>query len=253
MLHELDPKDKRIPHLLAQDRIGNLTIKGELEVARPGEIRVFIDDPANPRGLLVTNYWVKLYAQDEGALAELLLAIADKPELRFGAVPARVRDYVARHWEITWENPCWLYYVEPGALREELIRHEIKPLRPEDAALVNECWEHHDEETIGYVRWRIETGPSCAIFEGESRSQRPVSWALTHGDGAMGMMFTLPEARRRGYGLSITVALAREILKRGKIPFLYTLHSNVPAQQMIEHVGFARWGDYRYFGARRRG
>lgn len=253
MPHEIDPNDERIPHLLGQDRVGNLTIQGELEAGRPGEIRVFLDEPTDPRGLLITNYWVKLHARDEPALAALLLAIRDKPEVRFGAVAAWIRDYVARGWEITWESPCWLYYLEPSSLREELIRHEIRPLRLEDAALVNECWEHHDEETIGYVRWRIETGPSCAIFAEESRSPRPLSWALTHGDGAMGMMFTLPEARRRGYGLSITVALAREILRRGRPPFLYTLHSNLPAQRLIERVGLTRWGDYRFFGARRRG
>lgn len=138
--------------------IGSLTIAGELEAAVPGEMELFIDDPASPRGLLITNYWVKL-------CAELLLALAGQGEFRFGAVAAWIRDHIARRWEITWENPCWLYYVEPDSLREELIPHEMKPLRLEEAPLVNECWEHHDEGTICDVRWRIESGPSCATFE----------------------------------------------------------------------------------------
>jgi 8-oxo-dGTP diphosphatase len=246
-------QDERIPRLLAHDQIGCLTIAGELETARPGEIKLFIDDPERPRGLLIRNYWVKLCAEDESAVAELLRALPGQEEFRFGAVAAWIRDRIARDWEITWENPCWLYYLEPDSLREELVQHEVSPLRPEDAPLVNRCWEHEDEETLGYVRWRIESGPSCAIFTGEGRSRRPLSWVLTHRDGAMGMMFTLPEARRRGYGRSVTIALAREILRRGRIPFLYTFHSNLPAQRMVEKLGFARWGDYRYFDARRRG
>jgi len=252
MPHKIDPEDERIRRLLERDPIGNLTIKGELEAAKgsEGEIEVYIDDPRSPKGVLVTDYWVKIHAQDEAALAELLQAITWE-EARFGGVVRWIRDYLIGigGWELTWENPCWLYYLEPGDLREELIRHEIRPLRPEDAELVNEHWEFGSAESVEYVRWRIEAGPSCAIFKGD----RPVSWALTHGDGQMGLMFTLPEARGKGYGLSVTVALAREILARGRIPFLYTLHDNLPAQRLAERAGFRRWGDYRWLGARRRG
>jgi 8-oxo-dGTP diphosphatase len=249
MPYEVDPEDERIHQLLERDRIGNLTIKGELEVAEKDEIEVYIDDSQSPKGLLITDYWVKIYVQDEGALAKLLPAIAQKEEARFGGVAAWIRDYLVQDWEITWENPCWLYYLKAEDLREELIRHEIRSLRPEDAELVNEHWEFGSAESLGYVRWRIEAGPSCAIFD----QDKPVSWALTHGDGQMGMMFTLPEARHKGYGLSITVALAKEILARGKIPFLYTLHDNLLAQRLAERAGFRRWDDYRWFRARRRG
>ena len=249
MPYEVDPEDERIHRLLERDRIGNLTIKGELEVAEEDEIEVYIDDPQSPGGLLVTDYWVKIYSQDEDALVELLPAIAQKEEAHFGGVAAWIRDYLVQEWEVTWENPCWLYYLEPGDLREELIRHEIRPLRPEDAELVNEHWEFGDAESIWYVKWRIEAGPSCAIFDRD----RPVSWALTHSDGQMGMMFTLPEARGKGLALSITAALARKILAQGKIPFLYTLHDNLPAQRLAERAGFRRWGDYRWLGTRRRG
>ncbi len=247
MLYEIDRKDERISLLLEQDRMGNLIIRGELEGANPEEFKVYIDNSEKPKGLLLADFFIKIYAQDEEALSRLLPVLADKREVLFGGVAAWIRDYIAGGWEITWENRCWLYYLEGKKLDRELIRHEVESLKREHAELVNEHWEFGDADSLPYVEWRIEAGPSCAIFEGDE----PVSWALTHGDSQMGLMFTFPQARRRGYGLSITVALAEKLLDEGKTPFLYTMQDNLPAQRLAERAGFRKWGDYRFFGARK--
>jgi len=248
MPHEIRPDDPRCAELLARDHVGNLTIVGELEHAEPEEVRVYLDEPHDPAGLLVEgSQWVKLYAADEAALERLLPAVEQRRVVRFGGVVAGTAGQISRTYEVLSEHPAYLYYLEEQNLPRSLLAHEVAPLRPEHAALVNEHWSYGDAES--YVRWRITAAPSAAIYE----DQQPVSWALTQYDGQMAMMYTVPGARRKGYGMSVTLALARMVLDSGRVPFLYIEHGNEAAQQHVRRMGFARWGDYRWFEARKQG
>ena len=245
MPHEISPDDPRCATLLARDRIGNLTIAGELEHAEPEELRVFLDRADDPGGLLVEgSQWVKLHARDPQTLDQLLELLRARGEVRFGGVAAWARDQLARTHEIVSEHTAYLYHLPATALRPELIRHPVAALRPEHAALVNQHWSYGDAES--YVRWRITAGPSAAIYD---RQDRPLSWALTQYDGQMAMMYTLPEARRLGHGMSVTAALARTLLEQHRVPFLYIEHPNTAAQQHVQRLGFERWGDYRWLEA----
>lgn len=248
MPHQIHPDDPRCAELLSRDRVGNLTIAGELEHAEPEEVQVYLDDDRDPRGVLVEgSQWVKLYAPDEATLERLLPAVEQRQVVRFGGVAAETAAQIARTHEVLSEHPAYLYYLREQDLPAELPAHEVAPLRPEHAALVNEQWSYGDAEA--YVRWRITAAPSAAIYE----DQQPVSWALTQYDGQMALMYTVPEARRKGYGMSVTLALARMMLDRGAVPFLYIEHDNEAAQQHVRRMGLIRWGDYRWFEARRQG
>jgi GNAT superfamily N-acetyltransferase len=254
MAHPVEADDPRVAALLAEDRVGNLVIEGDLANSRPGDVKLLVDDLDEPAGLLAIGWWVRVYARDRAALERLRPAIPrrhpmaeEETDVGFGGVAAWACDEIRSLGTTTWENLCWLWHLpSPDRLPDE-TEHETAPLRPEDTALVNEHWPHGDEPE--YVRWRIEAGPSAAVFEDGA----PVSWAMTHGDEEMGFMTTLPEARRRGLARSVSVALSRAILERGKTPFLYTLQENEPAQRLAEDIGFERWGAYHWFGLRRSG
>ncbi len=248
MPHEIQPDDPRCADLLARDRIGNLTMAGELEHAEPEEVSVYLDRAEDPAGLLVEgSQWVKLYAEDEAALDRLLPAVAGRSQVRFGGVAARTAAQLAETYEVLSEHPAFLYYLDARHLPDHEPGVQIEPLRPEHAALVNEHWSYGDAEA--YVRWRINAGPSAAVYDGD----RPVSWALTQYDGQMAMMYTVPEARRRGLGMDVTLAMAKTMLDLGRVPFLYIEHDNSAAQKHVDRMGFSRHGDYRWFEARRKG
>ncbi len=249
----VEPDDPRVAAVLATDPIGNLVIRGDLAGARPGDVSLFLDRPEDPSGLLASSWWVRITARDSTALEPLLPAIPERHpyekdgDLMFGGVAEWIHDRLASIYDVTWVNRCWLYSLPEGAPLPGDPEHEVRPLRLEDAALVNAHWPHGDSEE--YVGWRIDCGPTAAVYEGD----RPISWAATHGDEEMGFMTTLPEARRRGLARSVTIGLCREIRARGKIPFLYAaIQDNVPPQRLAESVGFARHGAYHWFGARRR-
>jgi ribosomal protein S18 acetylase RimI-like enzyme len=267
MAYQTDASDPRIASLMEEDRIGNLGLANSLAGDIDGQLDVFVDSATDPAGVMVVGPWVRLYARDTAALRRLAPAIPGNTgdeicEAAFAGVAGWVRSVLAESRALAWETPCWLYYLEPEAARwalltdaeqtEAVIAHEsgrhheaeVSGLRPTDAPLVNEHWDLGGGSAEDYLRHRILSGPSSAAFvDGD-----PVSWSLTHDDGQMGVMFTLPQFRRHGYGRLVTRHLVSQILSADGIPFLYIKHENARAQKMAESMGFVRWGDYRWFG-----
>ncbi|MEI6530669.1 MAG: GNAT family N-acetyltransferase [bacterium] len=244
---EIERTDPRLRRLLDEERIPTVMIRGELDLACEKSRRIFLDDPDYPSGVLVIGDWVKIHARYPEALEHLLPALEGMNEISVSAVNPWIRDRLAQEWALSWETRCWLWYLESSELVIPSPLHSPQPLRPEHAALVNRHWEHGDENSVEYVRWRIREGPSFAVFqEGE-----PVSWCLVHGDEAMGPAFTLPQARHKGYATSITVALVQDLLGRGRIPYLNTLQENMAPQRLADRLGFRRWGDVCWLGAKR--
>jgi 8-oxo-dGTP diphosphatase len=142
---------------------------------------------------------------------------------------------------ISWVAPCYLYVLESGKLVIDR-RHKIGTLKPNDAEKIVSYWPHG--RNADYIRWRIRTGPTCAI----RRNGKLVAWAITHGDGAMGILHVLKEFRGLGMARSITTALAERSLRAGIKPFLYIVKRNKASIRLTESMGFTRHGIYCWFG-----
>ncbi len=248
----VEPDCALLVPLLQEDHIGNLTLAGELQSAEPNRIEVFIDRERDPSGVVVRTRSIRLYARDLEALRRLEPAISDftdrsEDEVMFAGVKGWACREIARKRNLAWESPCWLYYLAPASYRPREHPRDVRPLEPQHAELVARNWDLGGEDAADYLRTRIESGPSSAVYVGGN----PVSWSLTHDDGQMGAMYTLPGERRRGYGAAVTFYLVEQILKLGGVPFLYVKQDNEAGRLAAEAMGFARWGDYRWFGLRR--
>lgn len=240
----VDPDHRAVEAILAPDPIEALETRG-LFTAHPGEVECVVDDPGNPRGLLVvTPWWLRVHAPDRDVLDPFIECFPDRPELGFAGVPTWMMPTLAERLgrDVGWKNECYLYYLPPGRLDPALITHDVRSLAPGHAPMVNDAWEMADAP--GFIRECIEKGPSAVIFEGD----QPVSWAGVYDDGQMGLMHTVPAARKKGYAVSITVALSQRLIQRGRTPFLFTLVENTPAQRLVERCGFQCHGEYSWFG-----
>ena len=245
----IEPDDPRLEHLLEEDYAASLPLRGELCHAGSRLRRVFLDSANEPSGALVIGDWVKIFARSSEALEQLLPAVEGFPEIRVAGAAPWILEHLTRGWEILWVSRCWLWHLPPGALQKPPVLHRTRPLRPEDAPLVNRHWEHGgDTESEQYLLGLIEDHPSAAVFEEE----RPVAWSLVHWDGAMGPCFTLPEARGRGYATTIAWELSRLLLEGSQIPYLYTLQENLPPQRLAQRMGFRQGCAAHWFGAQRR-
>ena len=88
------------------------------------------------------------------------------------------------------------------------------------------------------------TKPSSAIYV----DGKPVCWCMLHTTGSLGMLYTLPEYRRKGMALDVMVDLCRKVLAQGCKPFAYIVKGNVASQQLAALYNLEYIGDYSWMG-----
>jgi GNAT superfamily N-acetyltransferase len=101
-----------------------------------------------------------------------------------------------------------------------------------------ELWQHlregigYDEEGE-YVRAILSEKPSfvCEV-NGE-----PVSWSTIHLNGAMGMIYTLPQHRRQGYARSLAAFQIDHQLRAHGFACCHVVGDNVPSYTMLLGLG----------------
>ncbi|MCD6119704.1 GNAT family N-acetyltransferase [bacterium] len=91
----------------------------------------------------------------------------------------------------------------------------------------------YDEEG-NYIRMCLEAWPSftCEV-DGEK-----VCWSCTHLSGTMGMIYTPPEHRRKGYAKSLAAFQIDYMLRRDGLAICHVINSNYASQQMLLGFGF---------------
>jgi GNAT superfamily N-acetyltransferase len=237
-------KSKVIP-LLMQDELTNLSLLGALREGDPRRQMLYVDDPEHPRAVALFDRLLHFYAANARAARPFIQDLKRRKLLRGGAIPKRFVALLKQGRKVEWENSTYLHYY-PGKVVRAKLEHKVRPLLPKHAGLVSRNWQHG--KRVEYIRWRIKKGPSAAVY----LKGKPVSWALTHGDGSMGIMFTLPEHRSHGYARTITNALTQKVLDRGHKPFLYVSKTNHPSLSLVTSCGFVRRGEHVYIGMRLR-
>ncbi len=142
--------------------------------------------------------------------------------------------------------PAWLFELLP----QDFVDHpddRVRPLTLDSAGRIAKYWQP-DWPAEGYVRRRIEGGPTAAIYDGGE----PVAWALTHTMtdrvGIIGMVHVLEGHRRKGLARSVVSAVSRELQRLGKRPTLHAFVDNVASLSLFPTLGFRKvkrqvWGD----------
>src|SRR2546430_15670511 len=110
----------------------------------------------------------------------------------------------------------------------------VRPLDPKWSGQVAALWEP-EWPAEGYVRRRIETGPTAAVYDGG----RPVAWALTHmvtdRVGIIGMVHVLEAYRRKGLAPAVVSAISQDPIRAGETPALHAYVGNVAAPSLLPH------------------
>lgn len=166
-------------------------------------------------------------AWDKAGQRELHLSRVDPSTLeaayRAGFRPApeaRQPYYCAHAWCVTGRPRFGAHVVHPvrivyGTELLELFHGAVEP------------------EEQSYIRACLEAGPSCVVEAGG----RPVSWSLTHLGGAVGAIYTRPEARGHGYGKSLTALHVDTLLGLRGIAAASVRVDNAASYRMFQALG----------------
>ncbi|XP_044069193.1 glycine N-acyltransferase-like protein 3 [Siniperca chuatsi] len=123
------------------------------------------------------------------------------------------------------------------------LESRISSLNHSHVDLVNKTWKFGGNEW-GYriIKNLISNFPSCCIIDGQGQ---PVSWILVYDYCAMGMLYTLPEHRGKGYAKVLVSTLAKRLHAEGYPVYCFIEEENVVSYRLFKNLGFIEDPSYR--------
>ncbi|XP_053476459.1 glycine N-acyltransferase-like protein 3 isoform X2 [Ictalurus furcatus] len=132
---------------------------------------------------------------------------------------------------------------DPSNLPVDKLSIRVSSVKESHVALINSTWKFGmGEFTEPLVRSMILNYPSCCVLDSEGQ---PVSWILTYSDCAMGVLYTLPEHRRKGYGKALITILAKKLHSEGYPVYCFVEEENQLSYRLFKGLGFTEDLSYR--------
>ncbi|XP_008281709.1 glycine N-acyltransferase-like protein 3 [Stegastes partitus] len=123
------------------------------------------------------------------------------------------------------------------------LESRISSLNLSHVDLVNKTWKFGgNEQSYRNVKNLIGNFPSCCITDGQGQ---PVSWILLYDYCAMGLLYTLPEHRGKGYAKVLVSAMAKKLHAEGYPVYCFIEEDNMVSYKLFKSLGFIEDASYR--------
>jgi len=223
MANKHEPAAARAGRLLEDDRLRHIDM---LEALERGICRV---EYAEDDGVLLTvRDYTGMLSCDSGERALELLEGRDYPLLVLHQVEQT--DAILARWpEYHASGLC-----RQGAyLKTEPIPEGSEDIRTLDEGFLPFILEHYDLDDEETIRDSLRGGEILGCFvEG-----RPVGFVGLHPEGSVGMLFVLPEYRRRGLAEAMERRIFNRELARGHVPYGQVFADNAASRILHEKMG----------------
>lgn len=218
--------------LLEKNEIYNLSIIGYIK-ENPIKRLLINENSVMVQGIKEEN-WIYFYSNSEKEFKSLIKSI-NAGDKHFGALDDWQVFILRENKEIDWVINAYQYHFPA---EKTIPKNKIKthPLTNKDSEYIISQSLYKDMLSVEYLNERIEKSVSAGICE----KGKLVAWALTHDDASLGSLHVLDEFRGKGYAKEITISLIRQCREIGKTPFLQCEKKNIPAQKLVEKIGFIR-------------
>lgn len=112
------------------------------------------------------------------------------------------------------------------------------------AHLVNSTWKYGgDANSYNSVVNYITHNPSLCIIKEDGCE--PVCWLLLYHHFALGILYTLPQHRRKGYAKLLVSVMSQNLLERGYPVYGFVEEENEPSYKLFTSLGFKHSSDYK--------
>lgn len=178
--------------------------------------------------------WIYSYAENDGEFTSLLNQLGEQDKY-FGALDEAQVKVLHERGEVDWMLNAYQFHfpIEAGLPDNKI---ETRPLTENDSEYMLSQSNYKSMLTVKYLNERIRKSISAGI---EINGQL-VAWGLTHDDGSLGTMHVLEDYRKKGYAREVSYSLIRKCREAGKIPFLQCEKKNIPAQNLVESIGYVK-------------
>lgn len=208
--------------------IGNPTmnaIMGAIANSADGSIDIYADDNGSLACVVAEGCYIA--TTSEQFVSEVLDVLPSR--IDFCAVSNFVVEYLSSRYALEWATPCYMYsYNGKPYDNSALDGLDIRPLTAEHWQLVSDGTPYKPDKSrvVDDIVNRI----SSAIYV----NNQPVSWCVLHRDNSLGMLYTLPEYRGRGYGVKMVIAQCIKLLDMGQIPYSCVIKGNKVAENITD-------------------
>uniref|UniRef100_A0A0A9WW50 Glycine N-acyltransferase-like protein 3 n=1 Tax=Lygus hesperus TaxID=30085 RepID=A0A0A9WW50_LYGHE len=146
-----------------------------------------------------------------------------------------------------WIDEDWSF--QPGHLlywvpKEDALHWKIEAphgtyvsfLNEAHAKEVDRIWPHRYDGSLDLISSMIRVNFGMGLFDSETNEL--MAWALHWFYGAIGVLQTKDQHKKKGYAATVVKAISREIARRGDDVFLNIIPGNTPSINLVEKLGF---------------
>lgn len=179
-----------------------------------------------------------LYGDDAQFIDEVLSLLYGNVKLC--GVSQWTKNYLATKYDFLWQTDCFLC-VWNGKPLPYVCTQQLDKVPLQCAQQVSDGTFYHAD--LKEIRDSIAKRPSSALFV----QGKPVCWCLLHLENSLGMLYTLPEHRRKGYALEVMTHLCNQVIAQGNVPFAYIVQDNVASLNLASKYNLQKVCDAYYF------
>ncbi|XP_051946634.1 glycine N-acyltransferase-like protein 3 [Xyrauchen texanus] len=135
---------------------------------------------------------------------------------------------------------------EPNQLPELMnseLESRVSVLNASHADVVNKTWKFGgDEKGYNSILNLISHFPTCCFTD---ENNQPVSWVLLYDYCAIGMLYTQPEHRGKGYAKVLVTTMAKRLHSQGYPVYCFIEECNQLSYKLFTSLGFTEDPSYR--------
>ena len=201
-------------------------------------LKLYTDDPKNPKGLLgQEDYFMYLVTKDRAFVEAVMDQFCSKEGYYgFTGIDLTHLDLILqRDVKLHWRNDCYLYYLPEGQELPE-IDPRVQSIPLSHAEIINDHYEYQTEVSLDQIKDDIANRPSSMIeIDGEM-----AAWVIVHRDDTMGIMYTKEKFRGRGLAYLLCIDLMHKVRAMGKRPYVQINTANTASQGLAKKCGLVR-------------
>lgn len=192
-------------------------------------------------GLVENNHTLCFVTENLAFVDEVVSTVSG--EITFCGVSNAILQHLKENYQLNWVTRCGLYAYNGESFDGiEVADVTIKPMDAKYWQLVSDgTYYHADQEDIEEC---LANRVSSAVYvEG-----KPVCWCLMHHENSLGMLYTLPEHRRKGYALAVMVDICKKIVANGECPYGYIVKGNTASEELAKYYNLQYFFDANWCG-----
>ncbi|KAK5612293.1 hypothetical protein CRENBAI_016281 [Crenichthys baileyi] len=123
------------------------------------------------------------------------------------------------------------------------LESRISSLNLSHIDIVNKTWKFGgDEKGYRNIKNLISDFPTCCIMDTQGE---PVAWILVYDYCAMGILYTLPEHRGKGYAKVLISNMTKKLHAEGYPVYCFIEEDNMVSYKLFQNMGFTEDASYR--------